>query len=51
MQNMRTKSEKLNLIEELVNLGVREGRNGESLQQMDYYSLRRLLAIREAVNS
>ncbi|MEK4713441.1 hypothetical protein [Sporosarcina sp. FSL K6-5500] len=49
MKNVRTKAERLNLIEELVNLGVTEGRNGESLQKLDYYSLRSLLAIKKVV--
>lgn len=49
MRNMRTKAEKLNLIQELASLRVTEGRNGESLQKMDYYSLRSLLAIKKVV--
>jgi len=46
---MRTQAERLNLIEELTNLGVTEGRNGEPLQKLDYYSLRSLLAIMKVV--
>lgn len=49
MKNLRTEAEKRNLIEELISFGVTEGRNGESLQKMDYYSLRSLLAIKKAV--
>lgn len=47
--NQRTKEEISNLMQELVELGVTEGRNGESLQKMDYYSLRSLLAVKKVV--
>ena len=45
------KSEKGIVIRELTELKVVEGPNGESLQDMDYQSLVRLLAIKRAVAS
>ncbi len=45
----RTQSESINLVHELVELGVTEGPNGEPLQKMDYYSLRSLLAVKRVV--
>lgn len=37
------------LIDDLERLGLHEGPNGEQLQEMDYYSLRSLLAKRKVV--
>lgn len=44
------KKDKTYIIDQLVALKVFTGRNGESLQEMDYYSLRSLLAVKRAVN-
>ncbi|MET3658137.1 hypothetical protein [Sporosarcina psychrophila] len=38
------------IIEQLIALKITSGRNGESLYEMDYYSLRSLLAVKRAVN-
>lgn len=43
------KEQKKIVIDKLRALGVRSGRNGESLHGMDYQSLVRLLAVKRAV--
>lgn len=44
------RAEKKYIIDQLVALKVTSGRNGESLYEMDYHSLRSLLAVKMAVN-
>ncbi|WP_188006821.1 Fur-regulated basic protein FbpA [Sporosarcina sp. ANT_H38] len=43
------KVERKYIIEQLVALKVTNGRNDEPLNEMDYYSLRSLLAVKRAV--
>ena len=39
------------IMQELTGLRVQQGRHGECLEDLDYYQLRRLLAVKRATNS
>lgn len=51
IKNFSIETRKQIIIHDLFLLGIHQGPNGEDLNKLDYYSLRSLLALKQAVES